>query len=148
MFRASEVVFYSKLLVEGFLCDSHHCQSTLVGKSESFNELFKSSPATKFCRAFTSKNAKKLDFVNDDQVDGEDDEDSTNACPQFRKTFFWESSRKSLSSAVWMWLSISEAKDRNILESTLFGPKFDSTGERISLKESLTRFMRDVDVKR
>ena len=131
--RASEVVFYSKQLIEGFLCDSHHNQSTFVGKSESFNELYRISPATKFCRAFTSANASKLDFVIDEQVDGEEDDD-LNACPQFKKTFFWESSQKSLSSAVWMWLAICEAKDREILESTKFGPKIDENGTRTVLE--------------
>ena len=89
LFRASEVVFFEKQLVEGFLCDSHHSQTTMVGKSESFNELFKNSAASQFCREFTSKNAKKLDFVNGDCIEEDGyEEDATNACPQFSKTFF------------------------------------------------------------
>jgi hypothetical protein len=86
MFRASQVVFYEKQLIEGFLCDSQHCQATIVGKTESYNELFKNSSSSQFCRAFTSKNAKKLDFVEGDGV--EEDEDTTNAC--------------LLSSAIWL----------------------------------------------
>ena len=142
-------MFYHKQLVEGFLCDSHHCQVTLVGKSESYNELFKKSDATKFCRAFTSRNARKLDFLNDEQVecDDDDDEESVNSCKQFKKTFFWESSNKSLSSAVWTLLCIEEAKEINILNDSFFGPKMQGL-ERISFKQSRDAFMKAVNDER
>ena len=145
------MVFYEKQLVEGFLCDNHHCQATIVGTTESYNELFKNSASSQFCRAFTSKNAKKLDFVENDQteeeVEDEEDDDEINACPQFRKTFFWEASRKSLSSAIWLWLVICEAAERKCLDETLFGPKL-VCGERVTFVQSLNTFMKDTDEKR
>ena len=141
--RASEFVFYSKPLIEGFLCDSHHCQATLVGKSESYNELYRDSTSSKFCRAFVSRNAAKLEFMEDDSVMDEE-EDALNACPQFGKTFYWESSQKSLSTAVWMWLSILEAKERNLLETYKFGPKIED-GKRVSFRQSRDDFMIHVD---
>lgn len=148
LFRASEVVFFEKQLVEGFLCDSHHSQTTMVGKSESFNELFKNSAASQFCREFTSKNAKKLDFVNGDCIEEDGyEEDATNACPQFSKTFFWEVSRKSLSSAVWLWIAILEASERNCLNQTFFGPKLVG-GVRVNLTQSLKDFMKETDEQR
>ena len=40
-------------------------------------------------KQFTSKNAKKLDFVNGDCIEEDGyEENATNACPQFSKTFF------------------------------------------------------------
>ena len=134
--------------MEGFLCDSHHCQSTLVGKTESYNELFKNAARTKFCRAFTCRNANKLDYVNDEKVEVEEEEDAINACPQFKKTFFWESNRISLASAVWTWLAISEAEERNILEATFFGPKIGADGKKITFKDSLHMFMNEVNNQR
>jgi hypothetical protein len=44
-----------------------------------------------------------------------------------------------------MWLAICEAKDREILESTKFGPKIDENGTRLSLKESRDTFMKEID---
>jgi hypothetical protein len=122
----------------------------MVGKSESYNELYKNSAASQFCREFTSKNAKKLDFVNGDCVEEDEDEDEkdeTNACPQFSKTFFWEVSRKSLSAAVWLWIAILEASERNCLNQTFFGPKL-VCGERVNLTQSLKNFMKETDEQR
>ena len=143
-------MFYEKLLVEGFLCNSHHNQATLVGTSESYNELFKDSTATRFCRAFTAKNVEKLDFVESEQVECEDGEnEDDDACKEFTKTktFFWEASRKSLSSAMWLWITICEAAESECLDQTFLGPKTVG-GERISFRESLNVFMRETDDRR
>ena len=131
------------------MCDSHHCQVTMSGKTESYNELHKNSPASQFCREFSGKNAKNLDFLQGDCEEEEDEEeqDDVNTCPQFRKTFFWEASRKSLSSAVWLYLTILEAMENENLEDIEFGPKLVD-GKRINLKESLKQFMRETDDKR
>ena len=148
MFRGSEVVFFEKQMVEGFLCDSLHSQTTLVGKSESYNELFRNSPASQFCREFTSRNADKLDFVHGDGVEEEEDEEEdTNACPQFKKTFYWEVSRKALSSAVWLWIAILEASEQNCLDETFLGPKL-VCGKRQNLTATLKIFMKETDDRR
>ena len=142
------MVFFEKQMVEGFLCDSHHSQTTLVGKSESYNELFRNSPASQFCREFTSRNADKLDFVHGDGVEEEEDEEEdTNACPQFKKTFYWEVSRKALSSAVWLWIAILEASEQNCLDETFFGPKL-VCGKRQNLTATLKIFMKETDDRR
>ena len=41
-----------------------------------------------------------------------------------------------------MWLTISEAKERNILETTKFGPKVDTDGRRLTLKDTSDWFMK------
>ena len=81
--------------------------------------------------------------MEDDSVVDEE-EDALNACPQFGKTFYWETSQKSLSSAVWLWLTILEAKERKLLETFKFGPKFEDS-KRVSFKQSRDDFMIHVD---
>ena len=144
IFRASDFVFYSKVVVDGFLCDSHHCQSTFVGKSESYNELFRDSPATQFCREFTCKNAAELKFVTDEHLE-DNSEDEVNACPEFGKTFFWEASQKSLAAAVWTRLTVAEATERGIVDSYKFGPRLDETGARLTYKQTRDEFMAYID---
>ena len=92
---------------------------------------------------------KKLEFVENEQLDEDEEEedDEINACPQFKKTFFWEASRKSLSSAIWLWLTISDAAERKCLDQMLFGPKIVH-GERVNLAHSLKTFMKDTDDQR
>ena len=133
-------------MVDSFLADNHHCYSSIVGKSESYNEQFRVSPATEFCRAFVTKNEELCEQF-DEKDDGADDDDLTEEmyCKEFKKTFFWESSRKSLAAAVWGKLAIEEAVDRGILDDTFFGPKVDSAGNRVSFKESLHQFMDDIN---
>ena len=142
-------MFYEKQLVEGFLCDSHHNQSTLVGTTESYNELFRNSAATRFCRAFTAKNSSNLEFVQSEQVEWEEveEENHEQACAQFAKTFYWEASRKSLSSAMWLWLTICEAKESGCLETTCLGPRIEG-GTRVNFVASIKTFMKETDDRR
>ena len=86
-----------------------------------------------------------LQFMSDEEVE-EDSEDPVNACQEFGKTLFWEANQKSLSSAVWMWLIILEASERNILQSYKFGPKLDDgSGARLSFKQTRDQFMKHID---
>ena len=71
-------------------------------------------------------------------------EDDSDVDEEFGKTFYWESSQKSLSTAVWMWLSILEAKERNLPKTYKFGPKFED-GKRVSFRQSRDDFMIHVD---
>lgn len=145
--RASEAVFYEKEVIEGFLADNHHCQSSIVGKSESYNELFRHSMATEFCREFVGKNVKNCAVFS-----AEDCEDDCvevlleqNSCKEFKKTFFWETNRKSLSAAIWLKVALEEAIDRDILEREFFGPKLDETGQRTSFSKTLHAFMEKIN---
>ena len=48
-------MFYEKTVIEGFLATNHHGQCSIVAHSESYNEQFRFSPATQFCRDFVRK---------------------------------------------------------------------------------------------
>ena len=157
------MVFFETEVVEGFLCDSHHSQTSIVGKTEAYNELFKNSESSKFCREFTCKNSRSLDFVASDEVEDEDDfgddnildEDNEDedgdgdpgACPQFSKTFYWEASRISLSKAVWLYIAILEASENKCLDKQLLGPMIVN-GKRLNLSQSLKIFMEKTDAQR
>ena len=142
-------MFYEKEVIDGFFADNHHCQSSMVGKAESYNEQFRSSDSTKFCREFVNKNMKTSDVFSEENEDGTEEDDdivhTENSCEEFRKTFFWESNRKSLSSAIWHKLCIEEATDREILETEFFGPKLDSQGKRVTYKQTSSEFMDKID---
>ena len=146
--RASEAVFYEKVVIEGFLADSHHCQASIVGKSESYNELFRRSKSTEFCQKFVNKNKSHyVTFTEEEEHDGDDNDDllDENSCKEFKKTFFWESSRKSLAAAIWLKVAIEEALDRNMLNVEFFGPKIDASGKRVTFVTSLNDFMERIN---
>ena len=129
------------MLIEGFLTDNHHCQTSIVGKSESFNEQFRTSEATEFCRKFVTNNQEQCEAFEEKSEDDDDEEPLENvSCKQFSKTFFWEANRHSLSSAIWLKLALEEATECQILETEFFGPKVDEAGRRITLKHSLHEF--------
>ena len=144
--RASEAVFYEKLVVQGFLAENHHNQSTIVGKSESYNETFRNSPATEFCRNFVVKNRKiSATFDEDVDIDEEEEKDEENSCKEFRKTFYWECNRRSLSSVIWLQLALEEMLDRKMMDTEYFGPRIDKSGARVTNEESLNLFREKIN---
>ena len=56
-------------------------------------------------------------------------------------------SRKSLSSAVWLWIAIIEASERICLNQTFFCPKLVD-GVRVNLTQTLKDFMKETDEQR
>ena len=91
--RASNVCFFEKKFLEAYFCDIHHCTTTLSGKAESYNEMFKSSEGALFCQDFVKSNSR-ADFLDDEDAvvdyDGDDE-----ICTEARKNkpYFWEMSR-------------------------------------------------------
>ena len=90
--RASQVCFFEKKFLEAYFCDIHHCTTTLSGKAESYNEMFKTSKEALFCKEFVEKNSG-ADFVNDEETGVEDF--GNDICPEAlkNKPYFWEMSR-------------------------------------------------------
>ena len=90
--RASNVCYFEKTFLEAYFCDIHHCTTTLSGKAESYNEMFKNSKGALFCQEFVARNSG-ADFVVD--VDEEEDGGEEDICVEARKNkpFFWEMSR-------------------------------------------------------
>ena len=141
IYRASEKIFFEKELIEAFLTDSHHCQTSFVGKAESFNALFRNSQLTEFTKKFVLQHEGKCGDIEVEDNDTEDvldcenanDDMDENACPQFKKTFFWEMNRQKLSAAILLKLTIEEAIERHVLHEEYFGPKTGISGRRITL---------------
>ena len=65
----------------------------MSGKAESYNETFKDSKSSIFCKEFVRSNSK-VDFVTGDETDW-DEEDDDQICSEAKqaKPFFWEMSR-------------------------------------------------------
>ena len=86
-------------------------------------------------------------FTEEEEQDGDDNDDllDENSCKEFKKTFFWESSRKSLAAAIWLKVAIEEALDRNMLNVEFFGPKIDASGKRVTFVTSLNDFMERIN---
>ena len=93
-------MFYEKSVILGFLGTNHHGQSSIVAQSESYNVQFRFSPATEFCREFLRKHRDKHLNLVVDINDATEDEEDQDVCKEFKKTFFWESSRKTLASVI------------------------------------------------
>ena len=80
-----------------------------------------------------------------------DDEESIhneNSCSDFKKTFYWESNRRTLASAIWLNIALEEAIDRESLQSEFFGPKLNSERTRESFETSLKLYMDKINDKR
>ena len=135
--------------MEAFLCGSHHCQTTISGKCEAYNELFRQSPTSQFCQAFVTNNEQiQQQFIehegNADEENDNEDVYENSTCPQFGKTFFWELNRKAFSSAIWFWIAILDVMEKGGIETMVWGPMMVN-GNRVSFQESLNSFMRKTD---
>ena len=91
--RASNVCYFEKTFLEAYFCDIHHCTTTLSGKAESYNEMFKDSKGALFCQEFVERNSG-ADFLDDaDAVDDDDGDDEICSEARRNKPYFWEMSR-------------------------------------------------------
>ena len=131
--RGSEGVFFEKEVIDGFLAYNHHCQASIVGTCESYNEQFRSSYSTEFSQKFIKKNGERI------LVGGEEIEDEAeDSCKEFKKTLMWEMNRKNLSSAIWQYLTREELIERGILSEEFLGPK--ESHQKISNHDITTYF--------
>ena len=147
--RGSEGVFYEKTVIQGFLAVNHHGQCSIVAHSESYNEQFRFSEATELCREFVTKNFDNWPSLYDEGEKGyEESLHDDNSCSDFKKTFYWESNRRTLASAIWLNIALEEAIDRESLQSKFFGPKQNSERTRESFETSLKLYIDKINEKR
>ena len=48
-------MFFEREVIEGYLALYHHCQESIVGSAESYNEQFRSSPVTLYSKSFLTR---------------------------------------------------------------------------------------------
>ena len=131
-------MFFEREVIEGYLALNHHCQASIVGSAESYNEQFRSSPVTLYSKSFLTRNI--ICEIQDDLDDDEDEEVSS----ECKKTLSWEMSSKNLSTAMWLILVKEECIERGILSAEYLGPKLEA-GIRVTFQRSLENFMERVD---
>ena len=66
---------FEREVIEGYLALNHHCQASIVGSAESYNEQFRSSPVTLYSKSFLTRNI--ICEIQDDLDDDEDEEVSS-----------------------------------------------------------------------
>ena len=146
--RSSTEVYCTDILLQSYKSELQHSFTSVEGKAESYNELWRSTEKFDFFKMFLKFHPdvgkhfdSKKDREKGENVD-EDEMDETNAGNKMH-----ELKRKSLSSAFFNFEVYNEMIERKIVEQTIFGPKLkpDTTKETFTYKETVENFMKEVD---
>ena len=146
--RSSTEVYCTDILLQSYKSELQHSFTSVEGKAESYNELWRSTERFDFFKMFLKFHpqvGKHFDSKKDKakgEVDVEDENNDSNVGNKMH-----ELKRKSLSSAFFNFEVYNEMVERNIVKQTIFGPKInpDNNKENLTYKETVENFMRNVD---
>ena len=144
--RSSTEVYCTDILLQSYKSELQHSFTSVEGKAESYNELWRSTDRLDFFMLFLKFHpdvGKHFDSRKTREPMEDDDEDEVNE----HGNKMHELKRKSLSSAFFNFEVYNEMIEREIVEQTIFGPKTnpENTKEKITFKESIDNFMKNVD---
>ena len=158
--KASNEVYFEKMLVEGGMAHFMHGFMSMESQAELYNETFRNSDKVKQFKLFLAMNPnvgkhfdKKIKAKpSDDEffVPMSEDFNEKDAEEKGHSTYsgMYEMHRKSVSSAFFNYWTLCELRERNLLSKYFFGPYYyeeDGTRKLCNYKESVDTFQCKVD---
>jgi hypothetical protein len=149
VFRSSNEVYCSKMLLKQYISELQHCFTSAEGKAESYNETFRDTDKVLYFTKFQKFNPlvgghffRRMAKDEDNFVDDHEDFPADKVVSKMH-----ELGRKSLSQAYFNYQVYNEMVDRNEVDKRTFGPKISQTNskERISYRKSMDDYMKEID---
>ena len=158
--KASNEVYFEKLLVERSMASFMHGFMSMEAEAEAYNETFRGSEQVEQIKLFLNKNPnvgkhfekkiKAKPAEDEYEAPMSDDFNEKEAASKGLQVFsgMHEMHRKSLSAAFYNLSTLLELQERNLVGKYFFGPyhyEVDGMQKLLNYKESVDNFQRDVD---
>ena len=150
--RASNEVYFEKLLVKSYTNNLCHAWMSMEGQSEAYNQTWLNSDKTKIFQSFLEQNpnvgnhfnrdALKVNVENDLHIIG--DSETEKQSSEKSSTMF-DMSRKNLSHALFNHWIQEEFTERRVINRVFFGPYYrNGTNTVVTYQETVEGFLVDV----